>query len=402
MEETRSLWATLGSVDSLNICGSSDFLSVCNHLSQVGSDSLSVYTDSSFKNLDTIGCWAGAAVFFEDINLGLSISVHGLVLSTLAELQTIILALECIPRSCSVCLFLDSQAALDACKLKLNLMHSDFCNWCWVKHQHINNIICSKNLKVTWCKVKSHFSILGNDCADSLADTSFFSGWFLSSYIGEHFLVANGGTVSGNSRHFVQDVFRAVYHVHWKVGSGSGFLVGGLLLDVNWLSFSQLFENVSIISAISVFYACIELSGHSLPLLSVLQLLSSCALDFLVFSAIFKDFVFNGWFSETVSVFHDSKVARIKVAEFVHSLCLTFRDNIWVVYAKHCVFMEKHRLIPINGLAPISVSVLALKFSAGVIKLLGISEAFGVYFGFHKSCLFFLSISTLVSVDISA
>ncbi|KAG9302715.1 hypothetical protein G9A89_005189 [Geosiphon pyriformis] len=53
-------------------------ISVCNNLS--------VYTDSSLKNLGTIGCRAGAAAFFENINLGLSVSVHSLVLSTLAEL----------------------------------------------------------------------------------------------------------------------------------------------------------------------------------------------------------------------------------------------------------------------------------------------------------------------------
>ncbi|KAG9295674.1 hypothetical protein G9A89_002992 [Geosiphon pyriformis] len=116
------------SVGPLNICGSSDFVSVCNCFSQVGSDSLSVYTDGSLKDLDIIGCWAGTAAFFEDINLGLGVSVYSLVSSTLAELQAIVLALEYIPMFCSVCLFSDSQAALDACKLELNLIHPDFRN----------------------------------------------------------------------------------------------------------------------------------------------------------------------------------------------------------------------------------------------------------------------------------
>ncbi|KAG9291666.1 hypothetical protein G9A89_022085 [Geosiphon pyriformis] len=337
-----------------------------------------------------------------DINLGLGISVHGLVSSTLAKLQAITLTLECIPKSHSVCLFSD----------KLNLMYSDFRNQCWVKCWHISNIICSKNLRVIWHKVKSHSGILGNNCADSLADATSLLD------------------VSDNSRYFVWDVFCAVCHMRWKIGSGSGFLVGGLLSDVNWLSsfwvwhsnlhmaigftnrctlliavrkhlydkcyssilclycgevkmFDHVFSCMINISAChkileSCTFSWRDFSGYFLPLSSVLQLLSVCALDFLVFSAFFKSFVFNGWFSEAVSVFNDSKVAKIKVAEFVYSLCLTFRDDIWVVHVKHHTFMKKHGLIPIDDFALVSVSGSALKFSAGVVKLLGISEAFGV------------------------
>ncbi|KAG9294532.1 hypothetical protein G9A89_008643 [Geosiphon pyriformis] len=145
--------SALDSVGSLNVCEFSDFVSIYDHLSQ-----------------------ADAAAFFKDINLGLGVSVYGLVSSTLAELQAIILALEYILRSCSVCLFSDSQAALDACKSEINLMHSDFCNQCWVEYWHISSIIHSKNLEVTWYKVKSHFGILKNDCANSLADTASLFG----------------------------------------------------------------------------------------------------------------------------------------------------------------------------------------------------------------------------------
>ncbi|KAG9286490.1 hypothetical protein G9A89_014656 [Geosiphon pyriformis] len=162
----------LGSVGPLNICEFSDFVSVCDCLFQVGSDSLSVYTDSSLKNLGTIGCWAGAAAFFKDINLGLGVSVHSLVSFTLAELQAIVLALN-------------------------------------------------------------------------FTDTASLSGWFLSSCIGEHFLVADGDTVSSNSRHFVWDVFHAVCYAYWEVDSGSGFLAGGLLSNVNWLSSSWVWHSNS-------------------------------------------------------------------------------------------------------------------------------------------------------------
>ncbi|KAG9298876.1 hypothetical protein G9A89_015897 [Geosiphon pyriformis] len=62
----------------------------------------------------------------------------------------------------------------------------------------------SKNLKVKWHKVKNHSGILGNDCADSITNAAFFSGWYLPPCVSEHFLLADGGVVSGNSRHFIR------------------------------------------------------------------------------------------------------------------------------------------------------------------------------------------------------
>ncbi|KAG9288587.1 hypothetical protein G9A89_008459 [Geosiphon pyriformis] len=182
-------------VGPVDICGSDNFMSVCNHLSWIGVDSLSVYTNESLKNLGIIGCKAGAAVFFEDINLSLGISVWSLVSSTLAELQAITLALECIPVACSVCLFSDSQAALDACMSEVNLGYPDFHNQCWVEHQHIRNVIHSKNLRVSWHKVKNHFGVLENDRADSIADAATLSDWFFSTYVDEHFLLADDSIV---------------------------------------------------------------------------------------------------------------------------------------------------------------------------------------------------------------
>ncbi|KAG9303375.1 hypothetical protein G9A89_013701 [Geosiphon pyriformis] len=67
---------------------------------------------------------AGAAVFFKDINLGLSVGVFGMMSFTLAELQAIALAFECIPLFSSVWLFTDSQAALDAYKSELKYYQS--------------------------------------------------------------------------------------------------------------------------------------------------------------------------------------------------------------------------------------------------------------------------------------
>ncbi|KAG9301474.1 hypothetical protein G9A89_006571 [Geosiphon pyriformis] len=165
----------LDSVGSLNIFESQDFVSVHNHFLQIGADSLLVYTDGPLSNLGSVGCRTGAAAFFKNIDLGLGVSVSGLMSSTLVELQTIVLALECVPPLCFVNLFSDSQSALDACKSELDLVYSDFCNQCWVKHYHITNVICSKDLKVSWHKVKDHSGVSGNEHANAIAGNAFLS-----------------------------------------------------------------------------------------------------------------------------------------------------------------------------------------------------------------------------------
>ncbi|KAG9299131.1 hypothetical protein G9A89_020444 [Geosiphon pyriformis] len=401
--------------------------------SNVGTDSLAVYTDGSVKNLGTTGCRTGTAAFFEDIDLDLGVYVQGLMSSTLAELQIIALALECIPVDCFVRLFLDSQAALDAYKSEVDLVCPDFCNQCWVECRHIRNIIHGKNLKVSWHKVKGHSGVLGNDCADSIIDTAAFSDWFLSSR---------------------------------KVSSGSGFLAGNLHSDVNWLAsfrvwhpdlhmatgftsrctanirtyfmkalyhrlpmavrkhiYDKCYSSVLCLYCGEVevsdyVFSCIiddaahhqvlesymfswkVLFGLFLPALCVLQLLLTCATDLLVFSTLCKGFVFKGWLQEAVSVFHVPKVAGVKIADFVCSVCVVFRNNIWLVCAKYRAYMERNGLIPVNGLVPVSISGLTSRFSDGVVKLLGVVEVFGVCFGFRKSYSFFSGIGDSVSINI--
>ncbi|KAG9289774.1 hypothetical protein G9A89_015354 [Geosiphon pyriformis] len=164
-------------VGSLNFCESDDFVSTHNCLFQI----------NLIAELEQL-------FFFEDIDLGVGVGVQGLA---------IVLALECMPVAHFVNLFSDSQAALDAYKSELSLVCLDFRNQCWVKCQHIQNVIYSKNLRVSWHKVKGHSSVSGNDCADSITDAAFLSDWYLSPCMNGHFLLADGGIVSGNSKHFV-------------------------------------------------------------------------------------------------------------------------------------------------------------------------------------------------------
>ncbi|KAG9290832.1 hypothetical protein G9A89_010981 [Geosiphon pyriformis] len=367
----------LANIGPLNILGSSGFVSVCDCLSQVNAKVLSVYTDGSLRNLGTVGCEAGAVAFFEDIGMGLGVGVSGLMLSIMAELQAIALALKCVPVFSNVHLFSDSQSALDVCKSELGLVVSDFCNRCW-------------GLKVNWHKVKGHSGISGNERANVIAGAVSVSDWFLPPRLDEHFLMADGNIVSDNSRHFVCDTFRAMCHVRWEVGSGSKFLPVDLCADVNW-SHSSLIKILA--NACSYFMKALH---HQLPVT-----VDDSARRWLLNSHM------NTW--KTLSGSSVSSLGlqypwpSIRVLFLMNDLVKLSPSSIiprW--HAKHCAYMEKHGLIPLDGLFPTSVSGLTSRLSAGVVDLLGIDKAFGVHFGFCKSCMFFSSIGDSASVYIAA
>ncbi|KAG9297709.1 hypothetical protein G9A89_011224 [Geosiphon pyriformis] len=141
---------------------------------------------------------------------------------------------------------------------------------------------------------------------------------------------------------------------------------------------------------------------HQLPVAVQKQLYNRC-----YFSVLYlycdkievSDHAFS--FMEAVSVFGGAKIAGQKVVKFVHNLCLAFRDEVWLVHAKHCVCIKKSRIIPIDSSALVSVLELPALLSAGVVKLLSIVEAIGIGFGFCKACLFFLGVGDSVLVHIS-
>ncbi|KAG9304409.1 hypothetical protein G9A89_019971 [Geosiphon pyriformis] len=217
-----------------NILQFCEFGVVSSSLLNANSNHLSVYTDGSLCGLRTCDMKASTAVFFEDINMGLGVSVSGLVSFTLAELQAIALALECVPSLSSVDLFLDSQAALDACVSESVLFCPDFRNWCWIECRHIANIIRHKWLNINWVKVKDHSGIMSNECTNEFAKTAVFSDFYLPSSINEWFLKAGSTMVSGSSRHFVHDVFQSIYRVGWEVNLGSQIILSNLHSGVDW------------------------------------------------------------------------------------------------------------------------------------------------------------------------
>ncbi|KAG9286109.1 hypothetical protein G9A89_010123 [Geosiphon pyriformis] len=155
---------------------------------------------------------AGAAAFFENIALSIGVRVSDLVSSMIAEFQ----------------------AALDAYRSESILAHPDFRNQCWVKHRHISNVICHKNLDVNWVKVKGHSGVFGNEHVNALVRTAAFSDWHLPHMINEHFLRADSTTVFDNSKYFVHNIFQSINCVYWEVGFGSQVMMDSLRVDIDW------------------------------------------------------------------------------------------------------------------------------------------------------------------------
>ncbi|KAG9296049.1 hypothetical protein G9A89_011901 [Geosiphon pyriformis] len=122
------LSGVLDSAVAKNILKSHKFRTIHNQLFSISASGFSVYTNGSFCGLGSVNIKAGAVVFFENIDLGLGIEVIGIVSFTLAELQAIALALECVPNLSLVCLFSNSQAVLDVCRTELLLLILDFQN----------------------------------------------------------------------------------------------------------------------------------------------------------------------------------------------------------------------------------------------------------------------------------
>ncbi|KAG9289036.1 hypothetical protein G9A89_015585 [Geosiphon pyriformis] len=77
-------------------------------LIQFGSGIIDIYTDGLVKSLGFMCACDCAAVYFPCVNLNVGVRVCGLLFSTLTELQTIVLILDCIPDLSFVVLYTDS------------------------------------------------------------------------------------------------------------------------------------------------------------------------------------------------------------------------------------------------------------------------------------------------------
>ncbi|KAG9292216.1 hypothetical protein G9A89_023936 [Geosiphon pyriformis] len=363
----------------LHFCG---FSAVSANLLCFNVGCLSVYTDGSLSSLGSVNMKAETAVFFENIGMGLEMGVSGLMSSTLTKLQAIALALECVFLSHSINLFSDSQAALDACKLKLDLVCSDFRNQYWIEHYHIDVF---QSVHYAHWEIGSGLQVIVNSLH---ADIDWFRSslvWHLDSHMIAGFI---SKWTSGFRTYFIKGLhFQLPVAMHKQ------------LYDKNYLSVVCLFySDVKVLN--HVFSCLFDADDHAHLLDSyasawrvqsgldcffsvVSQLLFTCLSDVLVSTALYKSFVFKDWFHESVSVFKDSKVASQNIVAFVHEFSHVFWEDILLVCAKHHVFIEKNGLILCNRSVSISISGLPSMLSADMIELLGVAKAIGVGFGFQ-------------------
>ncbi|KAG9306156.1 hypothetical protein G9A89_016060 [Geosiphon pyriformis] len=184
--------------ESLNVCGLDGVFKLGQYLFAINLDIINVYTNGSLGNLDFCKIKYGAAAYFSNLNLGIGIEISGLVSSTMAKLQAIVLALECVPLDSSVAVYLDSQTVLDACVAELALASLVF-----------------------------HNCVLDNEHIDVLAGLAAGFDLVLPVLIKEKYFKTNEMAVSSNIRHIVYKVFRSVNCAHWEVGPGSDVLILG-------------------------------------------------------------------------------------------------------------------------------------------------------------------------------
>ncbi|KAG9288059.1 hypothetical protein G9A89_017654 [Geosiphon pyriformis] len=166
--------------------------------------------------------------------MSIGIRVDGLLSSTMAELQAIALSLECVLSSCTVIMHVDSQVAIDACISKMLLFVPDFHSFCWLERCRIFDLVCEKDLSVYWVKIKGHSGVVDNVRTDAAAGNAVFSCLSLPVGVRECFLVAENTPVSGNTHHFVRNLYKAVCRTWWEVGPGRDVIPGVLIEAIIW------------------------------------------------------------------------------------------------------------------------------------------------------------------------
>ncbi|KAG9306565.1 hypothetical protein G9A89_004762 [Geosiphon pyriformis] len=132
-------------------------------------------------------------------------------------------------------LYLDSQAAIDA----------------------------NKDLVVRWVKIKSDSGIVGNVEADAAAGHAMCSKFSLSVGVHKHFLMAKAMVMSGNTCHFVRNVFQSICHAYWEAGLGQNVVPSNLIGHVDWSAMAKVWHPDSyMLASFTSQESSVELSDH--------------------------------------------------------------------------------------------------------------------------------------------
>ncbi|KAG9290240.1 hypothetical protein G9A89_022216 [Geosiphon pyriformis] len=163
--------------------------------------SIDVYTDGFVKSLGFIDACSDATAYFPKANANIGVKILGLLSSMLVELQVIALALECV---------LDFSTK-----------------------EHIHQAISNKNLSVTWRKVKRHSDVIENKHVDFFANMVTLSKSVLFLSIPCCFLSVENRSVSGNTRYFFRNLFKAINFVSWEFKFGADIVDIGFAGNIN-------------------------------------------------------------------------------------------------------------------------------------------------------------------------
>ncbi|KAG9298305.1 hypothetical protein G9A89_002793 [Geosiphon pyriformis] len=441
----------LSSVSLASVCASvldlASFANIHEEIHGLWADEIDVYTDGSLRSLGMFQVACDAAVYFPGLNKGLKVEVHGVLSSTLAELQAVALALKCIPASVSVALHTDSQVAIDACVAESGLLQPDCRNSCWIERHHVVNLIESKDLTVCWIKVKGYAGIAGNVLADILAEQAVHSGVSLPARINCRYVVADDRPV-GPSQGVVFCLFGLVvdcdstilvWHSDSHMLSGSMCRATAALrmyfmkavhfklpVAVRKRLYNKDYPGVSCLFCGDVEFpdhgfTCVKdasvrsdilgdfgdlwrtLMGPNLLSPSfVLQDLFLEVSDVGLYSVFCKRFVLKSWMDEATAFLGDKKKVAIVVVDFVRHLAESHKTNLWLFRTKFRSDMERNNLIGNDVVVASALGVSALPLSAGTVRLIGVLDFLDVGFGFRSRFLFLSGAVNRVSVLISA
>ncbi|KAG9301790.1 hypothetical protein G9A89_003337 [Geosiphon pyriformis] len=324
-------------LSGLNILTSEEFSDLCNGL---------------LKNFGFFIVAGSAAVYFSTINHSIGIRVRGLMSSTLAELQTVALALKCVP----------SFTVIDVCVSKLSYLVPNFQVLCWMEKCYIFNLIRKKDLSMSWVKVKDYSGVCGNIKANAAVGI---------------LLIAENIVMSGNTHYFIRDMFRSVCWARWKAGPDHNsttskvwhpdlhmltestsqktsvlqlYLMKARLYDKSYLGvLCLLCKEVELSDHVFSYKILAKAAAswvflvgpHGLFFSTVLQFLGHCSSDVGLYSVLYKGFVMGDWCSEAVEVFEVRKVAVGVVVNFVRSVVELHCSRVWLVKSNYKVSIEK-------------------------------------------------------------
>ncbi|KAG9297496.1 hypothetical protein G9A89_020898 [Geosiphon pyriformis] len=414
---------------------------ISEHVFVSGSNFIEVYTDSSVKGMGTIGACSGTAVYFPVVDMSIRVKVHGLLSSTLVELQAITLALECVPAYSIITLYTDSQVSLDICELGVSASGPDFHKKCWLEKKHICYSISKKNLL-------GHSGVVGNEQTDFFANTAVTSKSVFSFNVLCHFFGVKNQPILDNVCHFVRSLFNVISFANWEFKCTSGVVDKDVIctVDMNrsfsvWHPDNKIWSGYTSSSSASLysylmkslhcylpvtmkkrlynskypsvlcircglvenldhFFLCVQDDGTREALLLATrvkwcEMVGCLVIENIVIKSfceagsagglymmLAKEFVLKSCVADAARHFGFQSDSDMVIG-LVYNMVKYHRSSIWLSVAKLRSFYEKHGLLSCDGFAvPVVVSLSSVK-PAEVICSFGIRLGIYVCFGLH-------------------